>query len=94
MGASRTLERLRQLVRLRRYVVSAHAAEELDDDDLNVFDLESIILTGEIIERQRNRVTREQKLVIRGHTLSNAPACAVAKLGPTGWAVIITIYAE
>ena len=92
--ASRTLARLRQLVRQRRYVVSSHATEELEDDELNVFDLESIVLTGEIVETQRDRRTREQKFLIRGHTLRNAPACAVAKFSPGDLAVFITVYAE
>jgi YgiT-type zinc finger domain-containing protein len=37
---------LRDLVRSLDYVVSIHVAEELDDDNLTIFDLESIILTG------------------------------------------------
>jgi hypothetical protein len=92
--ASRILARLRELVRQRRYVVSSHATEELEDDELNVFDLESIVFTGEIIERQRDHSTREQKFLVRGHTLSSAPACLVAKFDQAGRAVIITVYAE
>jgi hypothetical protein len=89
-----TITLLRQLIRSRRYVVSAHATDELEDDALSVLDLENIILTGAIIERQRDRLTREVKVVVRGRALSGRPCCAVAKVGPTGSGIIITVYAE
>ena len=66
------------------YVVSIHAAEELDDDNLTILDLENIILTGAIIERQRDRQTREVKCVIRGLTLDDLEAETIVKIGPTG----------
>jgi hypothetical protein len=43
-------------VRARRYVVTVHAADELDADECDVVDLEFGILTGTIIEAQRDRV--------------------------------------
>jgi hypothetical protein len=35
-----------------------HAAEELEDDNLTILDLENIILTGRIIARQRDSQSR------------------------------------
>ncbi len=87
-----TLKQLRDLVRTLNYVVSVHAADELDDDNLTVFDLESILLTGRIVERQTDRDTRELKCVVSGRTLAGAPAEAVVKLGPTGKLIVITVY--
>ena len=55
-------------------------------------DLESIILTGRIVERQNDRQTGETKVVIRGRTLDGHEAEAVAKVGPTGALYIITVY--
>ena len=55
--------------------MSSHATEEMDDDDLSISDLESIVLTGEIIEVQRDPEMREQKFGIRRRTIANAPAC-------------------
>lgn len=80
------------LVRNLHYVVSIHAAEELEDDDLTILDLESVLLTGEIIERQRDARTRDTKCVVRGRTLDNSDAEAVVKVGPTGRLVVITVY--
>ena len=87
-----TINRLRDLVRSLDYAVSLHAADELDDDDLTILDLETIILTGEIVERQRDRQTREVKYVVRGRILDGSPAEAVGKIGPTGKLFIITVY--
>ncbi|MCC8998190.1 MAG: DUF4258 domain-containing protein [Candidatus Contendobacter sp.] len=87
-----TISQLRDLVRSLSYVVSIHAAEELDDDNLTIFDLESIVLTGKVIERQRDRQTRETKCVISGATLAGASAETVVKLGSTGKLVVITVY--
>lgn len=72
--------------------MSVHASEELDDDDLTILDLENIILTGEIVERQRDRKTRELKFVVRGLTLGGLEAEAVLKFSPLGNLFIITVY--
>ena len=61
-----------------------HAANELDDDEISIFDVENIIRTGEIVERQRDARTRERKYVISGHTLDGEAARCVVKIGPTG----------
>jgi hypothetical protein len=92
--ADRTLPRLRDLVRQHRYLVSSHAADELEDDELDILDLESIVLTGEIIERQKDHKTGEAKYVIRGATLTNVAGCVVAKFDSVGRALIITVYLE
>ncbi len=87
-----TISQLRDLIRSLNYVVSIHAAEELDDDNLSILDLENIILTGEIIERQRDRQTREVKCVIRGFTLGDLEAETIVNIGPTGRLLVITVY--
>jgi Domain of unknown function (DUF4258) len=90
--AQMTIARLRHLVRRLVYVVSTHAADELEDDNLSILDLENIVLTGEIIERQRDRATREVKYVIQGATLGGDSAEVVVKVGPTGTLFFITVY--
>jgi len=39
--------------------MTLHAEEEMDDDNLSIFDVERGILTGRIIERQQDRDTEE-----------------------------------
>ena len=90
--ADSVINQLRNLIRTLNYVVSAHAAEELEDDNLSILDLENIILTGKITERQRDVRTREFKYVVSGVTLDGSHAQAVAKIGFTKKLIVITAY--
>ena len=87
-----SIAHLRQLIRTLSYVVSTHAADELEDDNLSILDLENVVLTGQITERQRDRVTRETKYVIQGNTLDGNATEVVAKIGRSGRLFVITIY--
>ena len=69
-----------------------HARKEMNDDGLTIYDVESGILTGNIIERQRDRVTAEWKYRIRGEMLIGDDIEVIAKLSPTSKLVIITVY--
>jgi len=80
------------MVRTLQYFVSAHATEELEDDNLTILDLENIILTGQIVARQRDNQTREAKHVIDGITLDGESAQAVVKTSFSGKLVVITCY--
>jgi hypothetical protein len=88
----RILKRMREQIRTRQYVMTLHAEEEMDDDGLSIFDVERGILTGGIIERQKDRVTAEWKYLIKGQTIAGDPIIVVAKLSVTGKLVIITVY--
>jgi len=55
----RILNQLREKVRIRQYVMTIHADEEMDEDELSIFDVESVILSGKIIERQKDQSTGE-----------------------------------
>ncbi len=86
---------MRAKVRDRRYVMTVHAEEEMDADGLSIFDVENAVLTGRIVERQVDRAGRERKYVIRGRPLEGDDAVVVvAKMGPTGKVVIVTVYSE
>ncbi len=87
-----TISQLRHLIRTLNYVISTHAAEELEDDNLSILDLENLILTGQVSERQRDIETRENKVVVSGITLDGKPAQAVVKVGFTGKLIVITAY--
>ena len=51
MMPARPLTQMREKVRRRLYVMTTHAEEEMDNDSLTIFDVESVILTGEIGRR-------------------------------------------
>ena len=88
----RILERFRSGIRERRYVVTLHALDEMDEDALSVFDVERAILTGEIIERQRDQAMREWKYVVRGNAVDGRQIMVVSKLGSTDKLVVITAW--
>ena len=60
---------MRELVRTRQYVMTLHAEDEMEADGLTVYDVESAILTGQIIERQKDRASAEWKYVVRSKPL-------------------------
>lgn len=86
------LKRMRDKIRAREYVMTLHAEEEMDDDGLTISDVERAILTGEIVERQKDRDTGEWKYPIHGKTVRGSEVVVVAKLSPAAKLVIITVY--
>ncbi len=88
----RILMEIRDKIRLRQYIMTLHAEEEMSDDEWSIFDLERCILTGEIIERQKDGDTGEWKYLVEGQTVSNDKIVVVVKISPTGKLVFITTY--
>ena len=88
------LRQMRDKIRANEYIVSAHAYEEIQDDDLSILDGEHIILTGSIVECQQDLTSSEYKYVILGQTQAGHLAVVVAKISPTGKLVFITSWRE
>jgi hypothetical protein len=88
----RLIIQMREKIRRRKYVVTLHTEEEMAEDDLGVHDLEKGILTGRILERQRDGATGEWKYRILGKTMDEKRIEIIAKLSITGKLVIITVY--
>jgi Domain of unknown function (DUF4258) len=74
--------------------MTTHAGEEAGEDALSILDIESVILTGAIVERQKDRETHEWKYVVRGDTLDGRCAIVVAKFGALGSLYMVTVYEE
>jgi hypothetical protein len=91
---AKILKQIREKVRTLDYVVTLHADEAMDDDGLNIFDVEEIIFTGEIFERQKDHESEEWKYLIRGKTLVEEQAVAVVKISITNRLIVITVYVE
>lgn len=86
---------MREKIRLRQYAMTIHADEEMDEDELTIYDVENAILTGEVVEKQKDRETKETKYLVRGETVSGSEILvAVAKFGMSGTLIIITVYVE
>ena len=76
-------------------VVLRHRGSRVDSDGLSISDVESANLAGRIPERQMDRPWGERKYVVRGRPLEGDDAViVVAKLGPTGQVVILTVCVE
>lgn len=89
------LNLMREKIRLRQYVMTIHADEEMDDDNLTIFDVENAILTGSIFERQKDIGTAESKYLVRGKTVDEIDTIVVvSKFGFTGNLIIITVYVD
>ncbi len=88
----RILKQMQKKIRTRQYIMTLHAEEEMDDDELTIFDVERAILTGEIVERQKEYKTGEWKYLIKGYTLTDHNVIVVSKLSMTGKLVIITVF--
>ncbi|MGK7875582.1 MAG: DUF4258 domain-containing protein [Xenococcaceae cyanobacterium] len=88
------LRSLQEKVRMQQYVMTIHAEEEMNDDGFTIYDVENGILTGRILERQKDRETDEAKYRVRGEGVTGEEIEVVVKLSPTGKIVIITVYAE
>ena len=83
---------MRERIRTNEYIMTLHAEEEMNNDDLSIYDVESGILTGRIAERQKDKETAEWKYCINGQTLSGEEVEVIAKMSSTGKLAIITVY--
>ena len=84
---------MREKIRLRQYLMTIHADEEMDNDGLSIYDIENAILTGEIIERQKDRETGESKYLVSGEKVDGSSLLvAVTKFGMAERLIIITVY--
>ncbi len=90
----RILKRMRELVRTRQYVMTVHAEDEMSADGLGVYDVESVVLTGRITERQKDRASKEWKYLVGGQSLAGDSMTVVAKFGSTDKLVFITVFRE
>ena len=75
-----------------RYDMTAHAAEEMAEDDLDIVDVERAVLTGRV-ERMERDDPRGRKFVIVGTaTESTVQAGVVGRFSRADWFLIITVY--
>lgn len=82
------LSRIRSAVLRGNYYFTLHAEEEMEIDDLTPYDVETIVLSGNIVRRQKDRF--EYKYVIEGRTTAQDVATIVAKIA--NGAVVITVF--
>lgn len=74
--------------------MTIHAEEEMNDDELSLFDVERTILLGRIIERQEDHETGEWKYLVAGQSEHNEGMIVVGKISVTDKLILITVYRE
>lgn len=90
--AERTISRIRGKVRCQRYDMTAHALEEMAEDNLDILDIENAVLNGQITRFERDD-DRGIKFVIEGAAVN--PEILVGVVGRSasnGRFLIITVY--
>ena len=88
------LQEIQEKVQNQEYVLTLHAEDEMDQDNLTSFDVENALLTGKIVGRQRDLQSGEWKYVIEGQTHGSEIAVVVTKLTFSRKLVIITVYVK
>jgi len=79
-------------IRTNQYIMTLHAEEEMDNDDLSIFDIERCVLNGKISGRNRDTETGEWKYTISGKSITGLDIGIITKISITGKMVIITVY--
>jgi hypothetical protein len=88
----RILQQIQAFVRKGDYILSIHVENELENDDFTEQDLESAILNGEIIRRERDAIGRP-KYIIEGTALDGRGLTAVVQpFQARQLVVIVTTY--
>jgi len=88
------LTQLKNYIRQNRYIITLHAEEEMNEDELSIFDVEHAILTGSIIERQKDAARTEWKYIVRGQSIEGSAVVVVTKISTTGKMAIITVFRD
>jgi hypothetical protein len=90
--ASRELERIRNAILDRRYTLTEHAYDEMDEDNLDVLDVESAILTGQIDKVLTMDPRGTRYVVIGNATDQETPVGVVIRFVEHDQLLIITVY--
>ena len=88
--ASKDLQRIRQAVLLGNLKFTNHAIEEMDEEDFEVLDVESAIMTGKIVQKQKHQLNFKYR--ISGKDTSHDIVTVVGRFTKSGYFLIITAF--
>ena len=88
----RSLKRMQERVCTHQYLITLHAQEDMDDDELSIFDVEQCIQAGEVVARYRDHVTVGYRYLVEGQTIAGDTIVVVGKLSASGTLSIVTVY--
>lgn len=88
----RIVDLIREKVRTGLYDMTAHAMEEMAEDDLDIRDVEHAVLNG-LVTRTEKSDLRGTKYTIEGMAVDlRTPVAVVGRFTNTGRYLIITVY--
>ena len=88
----RAIERIRDKIRQQQYDMTAHAMEEMAEDDLDIIDVECSILNGEVVRIDRDDL-RGTKYVVKGMAVDEkTPVGTAGRFSSIERYLIITVY--
>jgi hypothetical protein len=90
--ASREFERIRNAILDHRYTLTEHAYDEMDEDNLDVLDVESAILTGQMDQVLTMDPRGTRYLVIGNATDQETLVGVVVRFVEHDQLLIITVY--
>ena len=83
---------IREKVRLFQYDMTAHAMEEMAEDDLDILDVEQAVLNAQIVATEKSDI-RGAKYTIQGTAAdTQTQVGVVGRFTDTGRFLIITVY--
>ena len=90
--ASGDLERIRNAILDGRYTLTEHAFDEMDEDHLDVLDVESAILTGEIDQVMTVDPRGTRYVLIGNATDQETLVAVVVRFVAADQLLVITVY--
>jgi hypothetical protein len=84
--------RIREKIRLRQYVMTAHAMEEMAEDLLTILDVEEAILSGNVIRVEKDDPRGTKYVVVGTAQDRQTPVGVVGRFASTERYLIITVY--
>lgn len=88
----RVIDKIRNAIRSGNYDLTYHAVEEMAGDKLVIYDVESAILSGKVIKKEKDD-PRGIKFIINGvGTDQSTPIEVVGRFKETGTFLIISVY--
>jgi len=86
------IEKIRNAIKSGNYDATYHAIEEMAEDGLEIYDIESAILNGKIIKKEKGG-PRGTKYTVKGLGADLSTLIGVVgRFKETGVFVIITVY--
>ena len=88
----RILDRIQAAIRNGAYDMTAHAVAEMAEDELDLMDVETAVLSGKLIKTEKDD-PRGKRYTVHGLGAdATKPVGAVGRFTETGRYLIITVY--